>query len=95
MSNQGYGQWELEFLEAEDWRREELDKEREDLVSLLGEAGAQLPYTIADKILNSKWIEDRDRELRKYAWHEGWYDATNGKWGLPEPGANPYGDVDD
>ena len=32
------------------------------------------------------------REAKAEAWDEGWYDATNGKWGLPEPGANPYRD---
>lgn len=30
------------------------------------------------------------REDLANAWDEGYYHATNGKWGPPEDGANPY-----
>lgn len=29
------------------------------------------------------------------AWSAGYYHATNGKWGPPEPGANPFGEYAD
>lgn len=34
-------------------------------------------------------IGDLNRALAQ-AWDEGFYAATNGKWGPPEPGENPY-----
>lgn len=38
--------------------------------------------------------KDVDQLLAR-VWENGWYYATNGKWGLPEKGENPYGEVED
>lgn len=46
---------------------------------------------LAEVILGSEWLKRRDSEK----WAEGAYDFTNGKWGLPEKGENPYGDWED
>jgi hypothetical protein len=37
-----------------------------------------------------EWLADRVDEQLAEAWDEGYYSATNGKWGPPEDGANPY-----
>jgi len=33
-----------------------------------------------------RWLTD----VKAEAWDEGYYHATNGKWGPPETGENPY-----
>ena len=38
-----------------------------------------------------RWLD----QIRAEVWNEGYYYATNGKWGPPEAGANPYGEVED
>jgi hypothetical protein len=53
-----------------------------------GRDHATAEEALAALILESDWLRKRDAEK----WAEGAYDFTNGKWGLPDPGENPYGD---
>lgn len=36
-----------------------------------------------------RWL----RQVKAEVFEEGWYYASNGKWGSLEPGENPYGDL--
>lgn len=33
---------------------------------------------------------DEIEDAKADAWDDGYYFATNGKWGLPDPGDNPH-----
>jgi hypothetical protein len=65
----------------------------EELAELLreGRDHATAEEALAELILKSDWL----KKNRSETWLEGWYHATNGKWGLPEKGENPYGDTEE
>ena len=50
---------------------------------------------LVDNGWNSATVEEHLNQFLARVWADGAYDFTNGKWGLPAPGENPYGDVTD
>lgn len=64
---------------------------RDELVSALALVRGNLNYTDEEWETAEKDVD----QLLARTWLNGWYHATNGKWGLPEKGENPHGEVED